>query len=117
MRRKINNMKKLRFLGTTCARETYIKDTKNDDTRMALMIRLNMVDVIGTNFGVKSLCEVCKEVETTEHIITCHGDENMHMDQLIEGTRMKKVVDVLRILEKRRRDTMIEDILNKIKNN
>ena len=56
--------RKLRFIGRAGV-DSYITANPNVDIRKALMIRLNMTEFIGDNYGGKTLCALCVRVWTT----------------------------------------------------
>ncbi len=107
------NMNKLRFLQTKCI-ETFFKTTFNDDLRTALMIRLNVVEVISKNFGLNKNCGLCGDAEdSTEHLFLCSGldHHDLSIDNLSHGTRMGEVVALFREMEGKRRERLINEII------
>ena len=111
---KIGNMTKLRFLKKTSATDTYLKELSNDDARDAIKIRLNMVDMVTQNFGTGNNCILCgDENDNTEHVFLCPllGDHGLTINDLINGTKMMRVVQLFRKMEQLRRDVLIDNII------
>ena len=84
---------KMRFLHTKGI-DTYLKEIHNEIARRALMIRLNMVEWVGGNYGVRRSCNLCGEEDITEHVFACKemrrldiGDPVLNMPQDSEMTR------------------------------
>ena len=61
---------KMRFLHTNGI-NSYLKEVYNEQARIALKIRLNMIEWIGGNYGVTRPCNLCGEEDTTEHVFAC----------------------------------------------
>ena len=92
---KIKNMTKLRFLKAGRAVETYWKELYNDDARLAMKIRLNMIETIGSNFGMRTECLLCGRVDSTEHVLSCEKMEQSSLaglEELEKGERMGEIV-------------------------
>ena len=114
-RSKKSCMRKLRFLQYK-AIDTYLhmQHLRNDDARMAVKIRLNMIDTITHNFGTKKNCLVCEEEnDTTEHVFECVGlgTHDLTVENLKQGTRMQEVVELFRKMEDERKDILINNIV------
>ena len=94
--------------------DTYLLDTWNEDARMALKIRLNMIEWIGDNVGTEVSCPLCgREGDTTEHVFACNGSVNntgVTVKNLEDGQRMKEIVELFKRNEQKRRDQMECDI-------
>ena len=104
--------KKLRFLSKKGS-DTYLKHLHNDDARLALKIRLNMVDWIETNYGRNGVCPLCGEEDTTEHVFECeHGgrDSGVSVKDMEMGENMDKVVELFKVTETKRRELLLENI-------
>ena len=72
---KKGSSRKMRFLQGKG--DIYLTELHNDDARLAMMIRLNMVSWIEDNFGQESSCPLCTgEIDTTEHVFECSGTIN-----------------------------------------
>ena len=111
---KIGNTTKLRFLKKTSATDTYLKELSNDDARDAIKIRLNMVDMVTQNFGRRTNCILCgDDNDNTEHVFLCPllGDHGLTVNDLINGTKMMRVVQLFRRMEQLRRDALIDNII------
>ena len=110
---KKGNMNKLRFLNNK-ATDTYLQHLQNYDARMAIIIRLNLLETISHNFGVRKNCLLCGAWnDTTEHVFDCTGMEenDLTVDNLRQGTRMEEVIKLFREMERLRRDVLIESII------
>ena len=105
--------KKLRFLKTK-GNNTYLLDTFNEDARMAIKIRTNMVEWIDDNIGVESSCPLCgKGGDTTEHVFACDEVENPEMvtvSDLENGAKMKEIVELFRRCEEERRRRYTDEL-------
>ncbi len=115
---KKNNMRKLRFLKQT-ASTTYLQDTSNETTRKGFQIRLNMVDWIGDNFGRNRTCILCEEQkDTTEHVFQCNKLKQTSANPVVladlkNGRRMKEIVELFNVMERKRRELLIDNIITK----
>ena len=78
-KQKIISIKKLRFLSRRRGIDTYLQKLTNKNARMALKIRLNMVQMIDANFGRRTLCVLCNEPDSTEHIFSCTRWKSLEM--------------------------------------
>ena len=112
---------KLRFL-VTKGINSYLKQVFNDDARLALMIRLNMVNWIGGNYGVRRPCDLCGEEDTTEHVFACNGGEQndageesksvtVTVKDLENGQSMRRIIELFRRTEEKRKEELLEDIV------
>ena len=93
--------------------DTYLKEVYNENARLALKIRLNMVEWIAGNMGEESLCPLCeKEKDTTEHVFACEKLENnvVTVKDLENGEKMTEIVKLFKRNEEERR-TMLSDEL------
>ena len=112
MKEKIKESKKMRFLVRRGC-DTYLKELFNENARLAIKIRLNMVEWIAGNMGEESLCPLCeKECDTTEHVFACEKLENkvVTVKDLENGEKMMEVVNLFKRNEERRR-TLLSDEL------
>ena len=85
--------KKMRFLKCQGIR-TYLNHVYNSQASMAIKIRLNMVQWIGNNGGVKEKCPLCDAEDTTEHVFNCEAVENrqnVNVRDLERGEKMKEI--------------------------
>ena len=110
-----NRSTKLRF----CKRrgiDSYLQDVHNETAKEAMKIRLNMVEWIPDNYGRKEGCPLCHEEDSTEHIFECTkiGNNEVSINNLEEGSEMKKIVELFKRTEKERRQTIQEEILVKM---
>ena len=110
---------KLRFLDTQGA-NSYLKDVFNDDARLALKIRLNIVEWIGGNYGLSRPCNLCGLEDTTEHVFACqdgsciedgHEDEIVMVKDLESGKSMRSIVKLFQRTEEKRKTELMEDII------
>ena len=104
--------KKMRFLMKQGS-ETYLKEVYNDEARMALKIRLNMVDWIPQNFGKHGDCPLCGEEDSTEHVFICNATMDggrPSIKNLEDGEKMKEIVDLFMLTERRRREHYLDNI-------
>ena len=100
MEEKKKYSKKMRFLGRSGS-DTYLNEVYNEDARLAMKIRLNMVDWIGGNFGKDEGCPVCGGEDTTEHVFSCGKmAESVTVKNLEEGKAMADIVHHFRETEK-----------------
>ena len=94
--------------------DNYLTELYNDDARLAMMIRLNMISWIEDNFGQESSCPLCTgEVDTTEHVFECPGTINeagVTVKNLEDGERMKEIVELFRRTEENRRKWLMNEI-------
>ena len=93
--------RKLRFLGTKGS-ETYLNEIHNDNARLAVKIRLNMVDWIETNYGVAGVCPLCGEEDSTKRVFWC---------DLEDGQKMDKIVDLFKKTETCRKNKLLENVM------
>jgi hypothetical protein len=105
--------KKLRFLRVK-GHETYLNDVHNDDARMAIKIRLNMLEWIEGNFGKETKCPLCKqEKDTTEHVFVCEEmereDWDINVRNLEKGEKMEEIVKLFRNNEEKRKTLLLEE--------
>ena len=105
--------KKLRFLRVK-GHETYLNDVHNDDARMAIKIRLNMLEWIEGNFGKETKCPLCKqENDTTEHVFVCEEmereDWDINVRNLEKGEKMEEIVKLFRKNEEKRKTLLVEE--------
>ena len=103
---------KLRFLGKRGS-DTYLKELHNDDARMAMKIRLNMIDWIEKNYGVEAVCPLCGEEDSTEHVFACeHGGNELGVSvkDLEDGQKMDKIVELFKKAETLRRERILESL-------
>ena len=90
-----------------------MKEIHNEDARMAMKIRLNMVEWIDGNMGKETACPLCKqEADTTEHVFVCEdmGNETVSVGDMEDGEKMMEVVNLFKRNEERRR-TLLSDEL------
>ena len=108
--------RKMRFLQKRGV-DTYLQKIHNEEARMGIKIRLNMVEWIDDNLGQESVCPLCREEkDTTEHVFACREGQNIHgvtVKNLEDGENMGKIVELFKGNEERRR----EELLNGIKLN
>ena len=107
---------KLRFLEVKGV-DTYIKENTKVDIRMAMKIRLNMVEHISSNFGENGLCVLCNEPDSTEHVFICprvENKDNVMVDYMVKGERMKEVVDLFAQTEEERRKKTIDSLITQL---
>ena len=94
--------------------DIYLTELHNDDARLAMMIRLNMISWIEDNFGQESSCPLCNgEIDTTEHVFECSGTVNkagVTVKNLEDGERMKEIVELFRRTEENRRKWLMNEI-------
>ena len=112
MKEKRDVSRKMRFLEKRGS-DTYLLDTWNEDARMAMKIRLNMVEWIGDNVGAEVSCQLCGEHDTTEHVFVCRGSVNntgVTVKDLEEGRRMKEIVELFKRNEQARREHLEGEI-------
>ena len=102
---------KLRFLGNRGS-DTYLKEVCNENARMAMKIRLNMVDWIQKNFGVEGVCPLCGEEDSTEHVFACDGGLGLGVSvkDLEDGTKMDKIIELFKETETKRREKLLENL-------
>ena len=113
MEEKRSTSTKMRFLSQKNGSETYLTNTYNEDARMAIKIRLNMVEWVQGNIGKDEGCPLCGEADTTEHVFTCEGSNNfggVTVKNLEEGSRMQEIVEMFERNEKKRRELLIDNI-------
>ena len=113
MKEKREGSRKMRFLEKKGS-ETYLLNTWNEDARMALKIRLNMIEWIGDNVGEEVSCPLCGEHDTTEHVFVCGGSVNetgVTVKDLEEGQRMKEIVELFAKNEQKRRQQLEGEIM------
>ena len=113
-RAKLGNMTKLRFLSKVSATDSYLQYLSNNDAREAIKIRLNMVDAITSNFGIRKNCSLCgNENDNTEHVFECAamGCHGLSIEDLMQGTNMREVVELFRKMESLRKDVLINEII------
>ena len=104
---------KLRFLQKKAV-DTYMNKVSKVDVRMALIIRLNMVEHITGNYGAKQKCILCDEDDSTEHIFVCPKIENKEqvtVDELKNGEKMEEIVRIFAKAEEERRKVMVGNLL------
>ena len=91
---------------------TYLKNVFNDDARMAIKIRLNMVEWVDDNYGLNDCCNLCGEHNTTEHVFACEIIEDVHVTvkDLEQGEKMEEVVKLFKTAENERRKKLLDDI-------
>ena len=109
---KKKGMKKLRFLNSQ-ATNTYLHQLTNQKARMAIIIRLNMLECITHNFGVRKSCSLCGNVDdTTEHVFECpsRNNKDLALTDLHNGVRMGDIVEMLSDIEAQKRTKLIDDI-------
>ena len=111
MEEKRQQSKKMRFLGKKGS-DTYLNEVFNDDARLALKIRLNMVEWVAGNFGEQEKCPVCEvELDTTEHVLRCSAEETpVTIKDLEEGKSMAEIVRVFRKTEEKREELLVNKI-------
>ena len=110
MEEKKKGSKKMRFLGKS-GNDTYLNEVFNEDARLAMKIRLNMVDWIGSNFGKEDRCPVCGEEDTTEHVFECGTTtETVTLKNLEEGRAMADIVRHFRETEEIRKEIITTEI-------
>ena len=116
MEEKKQQSKKMRFLGKKGC-ETYLNEVFNDDARLALKIRLNMVEWVAGNVGKRESCPVCEvEEDTTEHVLLCELIENgnVSIKDLEEGKAMAEIVKLFRRTEEKRKELLTTKITTNI---
>ena len=104
--------KKLRFLGTK-GDETYLRELHNDNARLAIKIRLNMVEWIQPNYGEKGECPLCGEEDSTEHIFSCDyvsRGSGVSVKDLENGQNMDQILQLFNKTEECRREKLLEKI-------
>ena len=111
MEEKKQESKKTRFLAKK-GNDTYLNEVFNDDARLALKIRLNMVEWVAGNFGEQEKCPVCEvELDTTEHVLRCNAEETpVTIKDLEDGKSMAEIVRVFRKTEKKRKELLVNKI-------
>jgi hypothetical protein len=112
---KLSSMTKLRFLRSR-ARETYLMDS-GTHFREAMIVRLNMAEIVGTNFGVRGgTCSLCGRNDSTEHVLECSRivEHKANIDDLFLGTNMENVAKRFAQMESMRREEMIKTLLNSL---
>ena len=102
--------KKLRFLAKKGS-DTYLKNLHNDDARLAMKIRLNMVDWIESNYGRCGSCPLCGDEDTTEHVFVCSERSGVSVKDLENGEKMDKIVELFKVTEVNRREKLVENIV------
>ena len=103
---------KLRFLGNRGS-DTYLKEVHNENARMAMKIRLNMVDWIQKNFGVEGVCPLCGEEDATEHVFACEyggRGSGVSVKDLEDGIKMDKIIELFKKTETDRREKLLENL-------
>ena len=112
IKEKQKSSRKMRFLKSAAA-NTYLNEIYNEDARMAMKIRLNMIEWIDGNMGKESACPLCKqEADTTEHVFVCEAMDNQSVTvgDLVEGEKMMEVVELFRRNEEQRRVIMKDHV-------
>ena len=98
---------------------SYLKEVFNNDARLALMIRLNMVEWIGGNYGISRPCNLCGKEDTTEHVFACSGGgqhdageegRSVTVKDLEEGQSMERIITLFKRTKERRKEELLEDI-------
>ncbi len=108
---KVGSMTKLRFLGEVTARQSYILDTFNQSFSDALIIRLNMTEMVAKNYGGNGGCDLCNAEDGTEHVMVCPEVEDPLDVSLIKaGKDMNLVVERFQKMEEKRRELFTENI-------
>ena len=105
-------MKKLRFLNSKAV-QTYLQQLTNQEARMAIIIRLNMLECMTHNFGVRKSCSLCGNVnDTTEHAFECPSRSNkeLTLSDLEQGIKMGEIVKMFSDIERQKRTKLIDDI-------
>ena len=111
-RKKKESGKKLRFLSKKGV-DTYLKNMCNDEARLALMIRLNMVDWIESNYGRCGVCPLCGDEDSTEHVFGCsYGgrESGVNVKDLENGEKMGAIVELFKVTEINRREKLLQNI-------
>ena len=96
MEEKRQQSKKMRFLGKRGC-DTYLNEVFNDNARVALKIRLNMVEWVADNVGKRGSCPMCEvEEDTTEHVLVCERLEKgeVTIEDLEDGKSMTEIVEL-----------------------
>ena len=110
---KMNGSKKMRFLKKRGV-ATYLQTLSNENARLALLIRLNMVSWIEGNLGKDRCFPLCYMGEdTTEHVFNCEGIENskeVTVKNLQDGEQMRSIVELFEASEETRRQRMLDEI-------
>ena len=104
--------KKLRFLFKKGS-DTYLKHLHNDDARLAVTIRLNMVDWIENNYGRRGVCTLCGEEDSTEHVFWCNyggTGSGASIKDLELGENMVKIVELFKVTESNRREKILDNL-------
>ena len=105
--------RKMRFLQKRGV-DTYLQKIYNEEARMGIKIRLNMVEWIDDNLGQESVCPLCREEkDTTEHVFACREGQNIHgvtVKNLEDGENMGKIVELFKGTEERRREELVNGI-------
>ena len=111
MAEKRSVSKKMRFLKKSGS-DTYLQDTYNDDARLALKIRLNMVEWVEGNFGGSGCCPICGGTDTTEHVFECGNEmvETVNVKNLEEGRSMAEIVKHFRNTEEKRKEILMNNV-------
>ena len=83
-----------------------------------------MTEFIGDNYGeIHSVCTLCKGLDNTEHVFQCQGNvnnESVTVEDLRNGDKMDKIVELVDRAEKERRNKTLEnffcqlDLMNSI---
>ena len=108
---KIKTMPKMRFLEKR-AIDTYINELHNEMAKKAVKIRLNMIEFIKNNFGMRVNCLLCGEEDSTEHVLACRSIAQrvpVTTDDLKRGTNMEEIVNRFEEMRKRRDEKIKED--------
>ena len=116
MKEKRQQSKKMRFLEKRGC-DTYLNEVFNDDARLALKIRLNMVEWVAGNVGKRGICPVCEvEEDTTEHVLVCERLEKgkVTIKDLEDGKSMTEIVELFRRTEEQRQELLTTKIKTNI---
>ena len=108
--------RKLRFLNVNGA-DTYLKNVFNDDARMAMKIRLNMIEWVDDNYGTNDFCYLCEQLNTTEHVFACKQivkDINVSVKDLEQGQKMNEIVKLFKVTEDERKKEVAGRCKNKL---
>ena len=112
---RLSTMTKLRFLRTK-ARETYLNDS-GGHFREAMIIRLNMAEIVSTNFGCRgATCSLCERMDSTEHVLECPKilEHQANLEDLYMGRNMVNVAKRFAVMEDMRRDEMIKTLFKSL---
>ena len=68
--------------------------------------------MVKSNYGMKGECILCNEEDSTEHLLTCPENKEDYKEittkNLVEGSKMQRIVELVKATEKKRGEKMNE---------